>query len=236
MRILILQNCEYETLGQYEHYLHKTGANCDVVHTYRKYPPAPTGYDMLLIGGTPDSAYHRSALPYLTRVYEAIGSALDAKIPCFGVCCGAQLLAELIGGSVYRNPEMEIGCYQVTLTSAGKTDPLLAGFPVHFPVFHWHGDTFTMPPGASLLAEGEKCRNQLFRYDNVVGVQFHLEVATREAKIWTHQYSNELTNVTKTGEIVVAECEAHESEMQMLAARLIQNYMGLIRPDIKLPK
>ena len=231
LRVLILQNCEYETLGHYEHYLRDSGARCDVFHTYRNSPPAPAGYDMLLIGGTPDSAYNRSAIPYLAKVYETIGSALDAKRPCFGVCCGAQLLAELIGGRVYRNPEMEIGGYRVTLTSDGQVDPLLEGFPVQFPVFHWHGDTFTLPPGASLLAESEKCKNQLFKYGNIVGVQFHLEVATSEARLWTRHYAHELNSVAKTAEDVIAECEAHESEMQKLATRLMQNYLALIGPN-----
>ncbi|NNL77893.1 MAG: type 1 glutamine amidotransferase [Desulfobacterales bacterium] len=225
----------HETLGHYGRYLLDNGARCDVVHTYRNSPPAPAGYDMLLIGGTPDSAYNRSGLPYLAQVFETIGSALDAKIPCFGVCCGAQLLAESIGGTVYRNPEMEIGGYRVTLTAVGQADPLLEGFPASLPVFHWHGDTFKVPPGASLLAEGEKCRNQLFRYGNVVGVQFHLEVAANEARSWTHYYAHELNSVSKTPEEVIAECEAKEYEMQKLAARLMQNYLALIRSDAGRP-
>ncbi|MEE4264542.1 MAG: type 1 glutamine amidotransferase [Desulfobacteraceae bacterium] len=228
MKILILQNCEYETLGTYERYLVDSGMACDVVHTYQGSIPDPADYSMLLIGGTPDSAYNRSKVPYLAQVYETITDAVKAKIPCFGVCCGAQLLAEIIGGQVHRNPEMEIGGYRVTLTPDGRGDPLLEGFPQKFPVFHWHGDTFDLPHQASLLARGEKCQNQLFRYGTVAGVQFHLEVTSTEARQWALRYAAELTQVGKSAEQVVAECQAFESEMQRLAARLMQNYLALI--------
>jgi GMP synthase-like glutamine amidotransferase len=228
LKILILQNCEYETLGAYERYLADRGMSLNVVHTYQGMLPNPKQYDMLLIGGTPDSAYNRSQVPYLAQLYETLTTAVSANIPCFGVCCGAQLLAEIIGGRVYRNPEMEIGGYRVTLTKEGRNDPLLQGFPPDLPVFHWHGDTFDLPPRVRLLARGEKCQNQLFRYGVVVGVQFHLEVTSAEARLWTARYAPELSHVAKTAPQVVAECEAFESEMQHWAVRLMQNFMALV--------
>ena len=154
MKVLILQNCEYETLGAYERYLADSGIACDVVHTYRESLPDPADYSMLLVGGTPDSAYNRNTVPYLSQVHATLSTAVKGNIPCFGVCCGAQLLAEIIGGRVYRNPEMEIGGYRVARTPEGKKDPLLDGFPPQWPVFHWHGDTFDLPQQATLLARG----------------------------------------------------------------------------------
>jgi len=228
MRILILQNCEYETLGTYERYLIGCGLTCDVVHTYRESLPDPVNYGMLIIGGTPDSAYNRSRVPYLAQVFETLTAAVNASIPCFGVCCGAQLLAEIMGSRVYRNPEMEIGGYRVTLTPDGRDDPLLESFPRNLPVFHWHGDTFDLPPDATLLVQGEKCKNQMFRYGTLVGVQFHLEITADEARQWTLRYADELPHVGKSAQEVVAECDAFESEMQRLAARLMQNYLALI--------
>lgn len=228
MRVLILQNCESETLGAYADYLAANGITCEVVHTYRQSLPHPKNYDMLLVGGTPDSAYNRVAVPYLERVYETLATAVAADVPCLGVCCGAQLLAEIIGGRVYRNPEMEIGGYRVTITPDGTSDPLLKGFPRHWPVFHWHGDTFDLPPRARLLARGESCRNQLFRCGVIAGVQFHLEVDAAEARQWTLQYADELTHVGKSAQQVVDECKAIEAEMRQLAGRLMQNYLALI--------
>ncbi len=232
MKVLILQNCEYETLGSYERYLTDSGITCDVVHTYRESLPNPADYSMLLVGGTPDSAYNRATVPYLSQVYATLATAAKDNIPCFGVCCGAQLLAEIIGGRVYRNPEMEIGGYRVALTPDGQNDPLLDGFPPQWPVFHWHGDTFDLPQQVKLLARGEKCRNQLFRCGTIAGVQFHLEVTSAEAQQWVHRYADELPRVGKSAQQVVAECRAFESEMQHLAVRLMQNYLSLIDHEI----
>ncbi len=229
---MIIQNCEYETLGTYARYLRESGMACDVVHAYREPLPVPADYGMLIVGGTPDSAYNRASIPYLANVYETLATAVAANIACFGVCCGAQLLADIIGGRVYRNPEAEIGGYRVARTPDGKNDPLLNGFPRQWPVFHWHGDTFDLPPRATLLARGEKCRNQLFRYGVVAGVQFHLEVTADEARQWAHRYADELPQVGKSAEQVVAECRASESEMQHLAVRLMQNYLALINHGI----
>ena len=228
MRVLILQNCELETLGTYERYLVDSGVTCDVVHTYQQSLPDPKNYGMLLVGGTPDSAYDRASAPYLVQVYETLSTAVDANVPCFGVCCGAQLLAEIIGGRVYRNAEMEIGGYRVTLTRDGSNDPLLKGFPQNLPVFHWHGDTFDLPPRARLLVLGEKCQNQLFRYGVIAGVQFHLEVAAADARQWALRYADELPHVGKSAQQVIDECKAQESEMHHLAGRLMQNYLDLI--------
>jgi hypothetical protein len=78
MRVLILQNCEYETLGTYEGSLVDSGMTCDVVHTCQESLPDPQNYSMLLIGGTPDPAYDRSQVPYLAQVYETLTNAVNA--------------------------------------------------------------------------------------------------------------------------------------------------------------
>jgi GMP synthase (glutamine-hydrolysing) len=96
------------------------------------------------------------------------------------------------------------------------------------PVFHWHGDTFDLPPQASLLARGEKCQNQLFRYGVIAGTQFHLEVTAAEARHWAFRYAEELSHVGKSAQQVVGECEAIELDMHKLAVRLMQNFLALI--------
>lgn len=126
-----------------------------------------------------------------------------------------------------RAPVREIGGCELRVTAAGGADPLLAGFPAHFPTFQWHGDTFDVPDGAVLLAEGTACRNQLFRRGPVDGAQLHLEVASAEAAAWADAYAAELAEVGKSRDQVVAECRAREAEMATLAARLVHNFLHL---------
>ena len=136
------------------------------------------------------------------------------------------MLAKLLGGEVLRSPRKEIGGYKVALTEQGLSDPLFHGFPSEFPVFHWHSDVFTIPPGGSLLATGNPCRIQSFRKDNVWGVIFHLEITTQDAMRWADAYPDEPKAIGKTREQVLDECKAKEPEMRALAIKLMQNFLS----------
>jgi GMP synthase-like glutamine amidotransferase len=230
MRILAIQNCEIEGFGLYEQHLVARGTDCQVVHAYRGHPLPPfEAFDVIFVGGTPISAYAAHEHPFLQAEVAYLGRVLSAGKPCFGICCGAQILAHILGARVGKCEYVEIGGYQVRLTPTGRGDPLLDGFPPRFPVFHWHGDTFQVPDGADLLVEGELCRNQLFRWGNVVGVQFHLEVTCEDAALWADAYADELTEVGKGKAQVIAECREHEPETQVLAARLLDNFFEVVR-------
>ena len=225
MKTLAIQNCEIEGFGLYERYFVDRKIDYRVIHPYRDlfFPPVEE-YDAILIGGTPISAYELQAHPFLLEEYEYLQGAIAAGRPCFGICCGAQILAQILGAQVRKCEQMEIGGYEVRLTSAGQSDPLLDRFPLQFPVFQWHGDTFDIPTGAERLVEGEGCRNQLFRNGNIVGVLFHLEITGDEASKWADEYADELAEVDKRKEQVVHECRQQEQKMKELANRLMDNY------------
>jgi GMP synthase-like glutamine amidotransferase len=93
-----------------------------------------------------------------------------------GVCLGAQLVAEVLGGRVFRNLYKEIGWLPIELTEEGRRSPLFEGLPQRLDVFHWHGDTFDLPPGSVHLARSKGCAHQAFLYQGrVLGLQFHIE-------------------------------------------------------------
>jgi len=229
MRILALQNCEIEGFGLYGGHLAARKIGCHVMHAYRGHAlPSFEMFDAILVGGTPVSAYAAHEHTFLQAEVAYLAQALDAGKPCLGICCGAQILAQLLGARVGRCEQMEVGGYRVHLTLAGQRDPLLDGFPPSFPVFHWHGDTFDVPCSADLLVEGELCRNQMFRRGNVVGVQFHLETTVEDVSAWTDAYADELAQAGKSKAQVIAECRDREPEMRDLALRLIDNWIRVI--------
>jgi len=139
-------------------------------------PPPVSEYDMLVVMGGPMSVYDEKEHPWLAVEKKAILAAVAADKIVLGVCLGAQLLSVALGGTVSRNPVPEIGWFKVEMTPEGLAEPALAGFPQSFYAFHWHGDVFSIPPGAVHAASSAACANQAFVYKHkAVGLQFHLE-------------------------------------------------------------
>lgn len=99
------------------------------------------------------------------------------------------------------------------MTEHGASDPLLRGFPLRFPVFQWHGDTFDVPPGGSLLAEADICRNRLFRLETAVVVQFHLELTSKDAARWAEKYADDLEQVGKERHTIVEQYGEHQDQI-----------------------
>ena len=228
MKVIVIQNCETENIGFYEEYLIEHKIPYDIFPAYLKQKlPPHTMYDFFIIGGTPISAYEISQHLFLCQEREYLEEVVRSNKFCLGICFGAQLLANIFGAEVKKNRVKEIGIYEVELTPEGKKDPCLAGFPHKFSVFHWHGDTFELPPGAELLATGRDCLHQAFRLKNVLGLQFHLEIGSEEAGIWADRYYRELSLEKKEKEQIVNECRKKEKEMKKLAFRLMDNLFSV---------
>ena len=227
IRAIAIQNCEIETLGLYQEALSaRDDVILQVVHAYRGDPlPLANECDVALVGGTPISACDTSAHEFLRNEMDLLRELVARQIPVLGICCGAQMLAMLLGATVKRASAMEIGGYSVRLTDAGAADPLLAHFPREFPVFHWHGDTFGIPQGGDLLIAGSGCRNQMYRAGVVAGVQFHLETTAAEAGTWALAYADELAAAGRSGTEVVAEAAASQATRLQLARLLLGNFL-----------
>lgn len=139
-------------------------------------PPDPSAFDWLVIMGGPMGVSDEGEFPWLAPEKALIRQSINAGKTVVGVCLGAQLIAEVLGGRVYRNADKEIGWMPIELTAAGQASALFGFLPPSLQVFHWHGDTFELPAGALHLARSAACGHQAFLYDGrVLGLQFHLE-------------------------------------------------------------
>jgi GMP synthase-like glutamine amidotransferase len=145
-------------------------------------PPELDDLDLLVIMGGPMNVYEEEQYPWLAAEKNLIRACVAAGKAVLGICLGAQLIADALGGKVARAPFEEIGWHPVELTEAGRREGVVAGFPSRFTALHWHGDMFSVPDGATLLASSAGCPNQAFSFGDgrVVGLQFHLE-ETRES-------------------------------------------------------
>lgn len=177
MRIHALQHAMYEGLGSTEDWAWEHGHALSVTRLFEgEELPALTTFDALFVMGGPMNVYEEAQYPWLVPEKAFIREVIGTGIPVIGICLGAQLIADAMGGAVVGNGEREIGWLPVTPadTLPEMLIPLLEGGQE---AFHWHSDRFEPPPGAELFAASEACPHQGFTLgDSVIGFQFHPEI------------------------------------------------------------
>jgi len=191
VKVLAFRHVPFEGTGHIVSVLEARGIGCDYADLYRDGVPDPdiAAYAGLIFLGGPMSA--NDPLPYFDRERVLIARAVERGQPLLGICLGSQLIARSLGADVHRNAENEIGWFDIEFTEGAVRDPLFAGIPGPATVFHWHSDTWELPPGAELLAQSQACRNQAFRAGrNIYGLQFHLEVTPAMIADWQAQDEN----------------------------------------------
>lgn len=147
--------------------------------------------DLLVVLGGPIAAYDCDRHPFLREECRIIERRIAASRPVLGICLGAQLIARSLGARNHRGKGAEIGWAPVQLTTDGLASPLrhLDGAAV----LHWHGDTFDIPVGATLLASTTRYANQAFAFGpSVLALQFHPEVTAINFEHWLTGYAAEL--------------------------------------------
>jgi len=149
-------------------------------------------------------------------------------LPVLGICLGAQLIAAALGARVYPGPQKEIGWYAVEVTTPG--DDFAAGLPARFMAFHWHGDTFDLPPGATRLFRSDVYENQGFRWGrNVCAIQFHMEINAAMVDEWLADggCQRELTAVPDVNpEIIRQQTAQWAEELEKLCAKVFGRFIG----------
>lgn len=133
---------------------------------------------------------HEAEHPWLVSEKRLLHDLAESGVPMLGVCLGAQLLAEAIGGSAFPASRPEIGWTDAELTPAGARDPLLGPLPRRFASFQWHSYEFALPADAVPLARSEVCL-QAFRRGAVWGIQFHAEVTGETVAAWLRDYGGD---------------------------------------------
>jgi len=182
MRIHYLQHVPFEGLASIEQWVIRQGNIISATKFYNGDPLPPVDdLDWVIVMGGPMNIYEDDKYPWLNSEKDFIEAAIKKNKIVIGICLGSQLIADVLGSKVYKGQEKEIGWYPITMTTEAKKYPFFALNTQCFNVFHWHGDTFDLPPGAVRLAYSEVCSNQAFIYgEKVLGLQFHLE-STKES-------------------------------------------------------
>lgn len=194
MRVQVFQHVAFEGLGAIEPWLAARDAQIGWTRFFEDPRiPALDSYDWLIVMGGPMSVNDESALPWLRDEKRAIAAAIDAGKTVLGVCLGAQLIASALGAKVTPGREREIGWFPIERVADPAAHSIARAFPARAEVFHWHGETFELPPGALHLARSEACEMQAFALGpRVVALQFHLETTPDGVAALVHHCPEDL--------------------------------------------
>ena len=188
--VLVVQNTRIESSGYLGELLSSDGF--DITSINAKHETIPNKkFSLVVILGAPESA--NDDFPYLIEEQELIKNSVNNNIPVLGICLGSQLIAKTFGAKVYKGSTKEIGFYHDLICS--NDSKLFAGFKNPFTVFHWHGDTFDLPIGATRLALSKNYPNQAFQYKSAIGLQFHLEVNEQMVNLWLDKTEEKLQQI-----------------------------------------
>ena len=179
--------------------------------------------------GGPQSVYEQDKFPWLRDEIRLIEDALKHAKPVLGVCLGSQLLAATLGANVYPGRQKEIGWHRITLTDfAADRSTLHRGTRVPSPAFHWHGDIFDLPRGATLLASSALTAHQAFRYGkNAYGLLFHLEVTLPQIIAMVETFADELQAAGLNGSAIKLNAHTHLPQLQKTGAEVFGRWVGL---------
>jgi GMP synthase-like glutamine amidotransferase len=196
--ILIVRAARLEGPGYLAEFLQEQG------HAYRllcldrgeSLPESIAGYAGVVLMGGPMSA--NDDLEWIRRALQVIRDASEADIPVLGHCLGGQLISKALGGVVTRSRVAEIGWMPVRIVPGPESRDWLAGLEKELDVFHWHGETFSIPAGASRILESTVCPNQAFVIGRTLAMQFHVEMTSEMVRAWAQESSGECDRPSPT--------------------------------------
>lgn len=168
-------------------------------------------------------------LPWIPKMLALILDAYAADIPMLGHCLGGQLMSKALGGMVTKNPVKELG-WDRTEVSDNATAREWFGDIRAFDSFHWHGETFSLPPGAVHLLSSAHCANQAFAIGKHLGLQCHVEMTEPMIREWCEVGAAELAANTgspavQSAQVIQSQMPDKLPELQRVATQLYRHWL-----------
>ena len=167
-------------------------------------------------------------LPWIEQETKLIRMAQAANLPVLGHCLGGQLISKALGGTISANPVREIGWHGVRKCDTPAAASWLAGLPDETILFHWHGETFSLPEDAELILENDNCTHQAFALGNTLALQCHVEMLTPMVSEWATLYAHELEETGSTVQSaaqMTADLPARIDAAQQFADQLYRRWL-----------
>ena len=219
LRALIVQHEQPTPPGRIRDWLAEHEAEVDVLRIDEETrTPDPRDYDLMVSLGSEFAAYNDS-IPFIQRETELIRAAASSDVPILGVCFGGQLMARALGGKSFKADRPEIGWLSVR-----TNDPDLVP---DGPWFNWHFDTFSLPPGAKLIADTD-VGPQAYVIGRNLGLQFHPEVTPQIMDNWVRAYRHELDAEGVDPDALLEETRQRAPQARKTTERLLNNFLDAI--------
>ncbi|MBK6618600.1 MAG: type 1 glutamine amidotransferase [Nitrosomonas sp.] len=190
-------------------------------------PDDLSSFSGLVLMGGPMSVHDN--LPWITPIIRLIKQAVTSDIPVMGNCLGGQLLATALGGQVSNSPIKELGWGKVEVSDTPIARNWLGNI-TEFEAFHWHGETFSLPQGATRLLSSMFCTNQAFIFGKHIGLQCHLEMTSDMVKEWCLLNADELQQnqtspAVQTPDEIQSDLHQRVPALQTVAYRIYKNWI-----------
>lgn len=184
MRLHVIKHVPYEGPGAVAAWAQARGHHMAVTELGLGQPlPLLKDFDVLVLMGGPMSVHDDERYAWIRQEKALLRETMLAGKKMLGICLGAQMIASALGAAVTPNPQKEIGWFPVEVVKEGRDHPFLAGLPLALTVFHWHGETYALPPGAMRLWRSTGCQQQAYALGRqVLGLQCHPEVNEQSLK------------------------------------------------------
>lgn len=232
--VLIFRHAPIEGPGYFATFLDRHGIPWKLVRIDAgdAVPDSLNGVSGVCLMGGPMSV--NDDLPWIPPVLARIREAVAAGIPVIGHCLGGQLMAKALGGTVGANPVKEIGWGEVRVTDADAARPWLGDPPTPLQAFHWHGETFSIPPGATRILESAHCPNQAFVLDDRhIAMQCHVEMTPELVTSWCEHGAAEIAASDSPGvqapEAIRADLGERTAQLHRLADKIYSRWIQGLR-------
>lgn len=197
-------------------------------------PRDPRAYSGIGFMGGPMSV--NDDLAWIRDELALIRNAVDADVPVIGHCLGGQLMAKALGGVVTRNPVKEIGWAEVQVVEGDASRRWLGNVERTFTAFHWHGETFSIPSGATRVLSSAHCANQAFALGKHFGMQCHVEMTRQLVTDWCRDWGKEVDRLAarvpsvQTPDEMTTDLDARITALRRIADAIYAEWIKGLKP------
>lgn len=228
-QVWAIQHIGYEDLGSFEPVLKARGFEvkyfCSQHIDYKGlFADDP---DLVVVLGGPMSVHDIERNPWVLNEEKFVKERIASEKPLMGICFGAQMIARALGAKTYTGVQgKEIGWSKITVNKDGLKTPFRHLDGELTQMLHWHGDTFDLPDGATLLASSDKYMKQAYSVDNnIICMQCHPEVTASKLKLWYASALDQIKEVGTSVDELRADADAYNAKLSEQSALFLNEWL-----------